>query len=621
MKEANKETAQVPEYYTLVFNHIHEKYEPLLRRSNIEKPKEILTKLIEKYKDKINTDQSSYDGLLGALNELENEFRSVISKHSCFYWMHLFRRIEPVLSPMIGTRTDESTTMEVRDIAEQAIFKFGKISGKLDLQRSDTIPFNKILGGMLQKLLTEARGALSLYKHLMLSHRQLVISDFRPSDLADIYKIEGLAYQYWYIGAKLRALGKGVKISITDDNSIKEHRTADQNFLIENFDNRTCTNDLLNGFTSNVGTLIHQDRQIDNNILMFAAINISRHPLSIFFPEHTFDKKFSPNYLPAYIKIDKFYESHKYLERFFEKKHGFGLKEFCHASLLISQLLTSGNHLKISNLDKEGHLFYYQKYQRGYLYHGGKLEDIRAEISKILRSEVQFSNFSADRTDGQLDKILDFLTLTSQKQNLVSLWSSGPRFVFIPFQDHFICDYSAWFTIFRTLFFGLRNYDPASQKGIEFEDTFASMAKRSGLDVVIQSKIIHLGEQKREVDVGIRINSHLYLLECKAAERPLDFAIGNPKTIDARIKDFSDKVFQATSLEEFIRNNKKGDNYDFSWATGITGIVVTPSIEWIWSRSEELWLTSNPDKPRILSAYETINYLVKKLKEHELRNN
>ncbi len=603
----------MPEYYILVWHHIHEKYASLLMNSNIDKPKEIRSKLVEKYNEKINDEQTSYNGLLDALNELEDEFKSIISKHSCFYWLHLLRRIEPVLHPSIGNRTDATTTMEVRDIAEQAIFKFGKTSGKLDLLRSDSIPFKNILGGMLQKLLHKhSKSSLEFYKKLMVARNQLVIGDFRASDLANIYKIEGLAYQYWYVGAKLRAAGKGVKVTAERDGHLKEHRTADQVFLIENFDSRTNKNDLGNGFPSNVGTFITHATGANDNSLIFAALNIDRYKLSTFFPDHDFQEDFSPNYLPAFINIEQFYESHKYLEVFFKKKHGFGLKEFCHASLLISQLLLGWNSLPIESIDEQGHLMYYHKFQRGYLYHGGTLNDIKDQVSKIIKSPLPNCDFSAKNTLEQLDKILDFLTLSRPKQDFVSLWSSGPRFVFIPFQDHFICDYSAWFTIFRTLFFGMRNYDPSSRKGIEFEGTFATMAETNGLSVVIQSKKISANNQEREVDVGIRIGSHLYLLECKAAERPIDFAIGNPKSINFRTKDFTDKISQATSLELFIKDNKKGDNYDFSWAEDVTGIVVSPYIEWIWDRSENLWLPDENDTPRIMGAHETIEFLKQK---------
>ncbi|MEE1894292.1 hypothetical protein V0R51_15355 [Pseudomonas otitidis] len=601
---------QLPEYYALVWSDLHDKYDSLLRNSNIHKPKEIRSKLVIKHKDKIDNEETTYQALLSLLTQLECEFEKIICKHTCFYWIHLFRRIQPVLAPEIGIRTDATTTMEVRDIAEQAIFKFGKLSGKLDLETSDNVPFNQILGGMLEKMMRKVSApALEFYRTTLRARKQWVIRDFRASDLANVYKIEGLAYQYWYIGAKLRACGKGVKITAEPDGTLKEYRTEDQNYLIEHFDSRTQKNDLKDGFTSNVGTLIPHNGEINTNIIIFAALNINQLSLQLFFPEHSFKNNFSPNYIPAYVDIGKFYQNHKYLEKFFKKKHGFDLREFCHASHLISQLLISWHSLPIENLDEHGHLLYYQKFQRGYIFHSGNLDDIKEQIKILLMSKTSFGDFTAPNTLEQLDKILSFLTLDREKQSHVSMWSSGPRFVFIPFQDYLICDYSAWFSIFRTLFFGIKNYDPSSKKGIEFENTFGEMAIANGLEVVIQSKVITANGLAREIDVGIRINNHLYLLECRAAERPLDFAIGNPNTINNRIDDFSDKISQATTLKEFVEANKKGDNYDFSWATNFTSIVVSPYIEWIWSKSDTLWLSQKPDTPRIMSAHEAIDFL------------
>lgn len=612
MNETKSKRRVAPEYYEIVFEKLHEKYNKLISASGVEKPKEIRRRLVQKYKSKINLVGESYEGLLEVLNELEEELSLSIKKHSCFYWIHLLRRLEPVLDERLGVRTDSVTTLEVRDIAEQAIFKYGRIAGKEDLHRSDIIPFRKILGGLLHKELSRDSRYLSLYTILLAKNRQLVIGDFRASDLAEMYKIIGLAYHYWYIGAKLRAVGKSVIVSVSDDSLVVEHRTAEQSELIISYDERTKNNDPVKGFASNVGTLTYQGEGVDENVIFFATLNVERYSYSLFSPDHEFKNDFSPNYLPAYIAVDKFYDSHKYLEKFFEKKHGFGLKEFCHASLLISQLLIGWNYPKIQGLESEGDLLFYQKFQRGYEFSPGGIENVKGLVVKMLHSNTPYGSFSASRTGEQLDKIFEFLTLSPKNQSFVSLWSNGPRFVFIPFQNHFICDYSAWFTIFRTLFFGLRNYDPTSQKGLQFEDTFAAMAKRNGLDVVIQSKKIQCGEQEREVDVGVRIGTHLYLLECKASERPLDFAIGNPKTIDSRIRDFTAKTSQATTLAEFVISNSKGDNYDFSWADEVVGIVVSPYVEWIWSKEDHFWLQSDPGTPRVLSANEAIAFLLKK---------
>jgi hypothetical protein len=112
------------------------------------------------------------------------------------------------------------------------------------------------------------------------------------------------------------------------------------------------------------------------------------------------------------------------------------------------------------------------------------------------------------------------------------------------------------------------------------------------------------------VDAAIRISDTLYLFECVSIERPLDFEIGKISTINHRNEELDKKVEQALTLRNFVTANPAGHNYDFSWATEICVFVVSPFVEWIWSRSERLW--HNDTVPRILSAEEALAYMREK---------
>jgi hypothetical protein len=436
-----------------------------------------------------------------------------------------------------------------------------------------------------------------------------VITDFRPSDLAAVYFIEGLAYQYWYISAKLRAAGKGVKVVADPQGGLEEFRTEDQNTLISNFDQRTETYGISFGFSSNVGTFVwHKDYDSSSGML-FAALNVEQHLLSKIMPDHNLSEDFTPNYLPAYVDIVEYYRAHKYLEKAFAKRHGFGLKELCHVAQIISVILISKVGFSLEGVEGREELLIYQKFQRGYMFHGGPLEDLKKLVLELIRTRPGSKEFEGSNAEEQLSLTFDFLTLSTDKQKNISLWSAGPRYVFVPFNDYYICDYSAWFGIFRSLFFGLRNYDPKSQKGVEFEYAFGALAKYEDFDVVMQSKKINKGDQAREVDVAIRVGDALYLFECRAAERPLDFSLGSPKTIGIRNEDLLVKLNQVKSLADFLDENKIGDNYDVSWAKKVTGIVVSPYTEWVWSLEDDLWLSKDPLIPRVMSATEAIRYL------------
>jgi hypothetical protein len=64
------------------------------------------------------------------------------------------------------------------------------------------------------------------------------------------------------------------------------------------------------------------------------------------------------------------------------------------------------------------------------------------------------------------------------------------------------------------------------------------------------------------------------------------------------------------SLADSVRADPKGANYDFTWATEVQALVVSPLVEWIWTRNPEFWITDSI--PRIASADEVISYLTRK---------
>ena len=105
----------------------------------------------------------------------------------------------------------------------------------------------------------------------------------------------------------------------------------------------------------------------------------------------------------------------------------------------------------------------------------------------------------------------------------------------------------------------------------------------------------------RELDAGVRIGNKLIVMECVSVERPLDYEIANPKTIEYRQQRLDEKVTQALSLAEFIRSNPTGRNYAFNDVEEVEAYVVSPFYEWIWDRSGRLWEGS---RPRIMAAQE-----------------
>lgn len=318
---------------------------------------------------------------------------------------------------------------------------------------------------------------------------------------------------------------------------------------------------------------------------------------------------FTPNYIPAKFNSRQYWLAHKYLAGSFEHKVRFGLLEFCQVSQILSTIIMMPFANMFSDLENID-LYFYTKFQRGYLFLNKSLDELKKLIVKELKKQVDENKIEPSRAEQQIDNIFDFMTLDSAKQKMISLWSFGPRFIFIQYGENYFCDYSAWFAIFRNLFFGLREYDPRSNKGKEFESVFANTLREKSFDVVMESKRIKSKKNEREIDVAVRINNKLYLFECVAAELPLDFSIGKPKTIKKRIDRLQEKLDQVNSLVGFIESNKKGDGYDFSWAKEVRGIVVSPYIEWIWSENRSYW-TDVEGFPMVMSVNEAVDYLTR----------
>lgn len=314
----NKKPITPYEYYKPVWHYINENHYNEIYNGGIVRPKEFRRKILLGLKDNFNT--STIDIKYKILNEvlikIESEFDHVLSNHSVFYWLHIYRRIAPCLATELGNNTDEETVIVVRSHLEQAIYKYGELYKTDDYALSSDIEFNDILGGMLYNLMKKnsSQSQIDLYIEKIKESKQWVLTSFSVQSLVDIYYMEGIAYQYWYVLAKMRAIGKKINAMIDDSGLINEIRTDEQDFLITSFDRRNSENSPSFGLTSNVGTFVSSEVGNVNNTIFCAMINSLRYELSSF-GIRGLSSKFSPNFIPFFINSDSFYDAHKYLEK------------------------------------------------------------------------------------------------------------------------------------------------------------------------------------------------------------------------------------------------------------------------------------------------------------------
>lgn len=469
----------IPEYYILVWLRLHDKFSDLFHTRYVTDTIAFRRSLVIKFREKIvDLDQDAqHSGLFQLLQQIENEMRIVVERRPAFYWIHIYRRIAPRLSDELGNRTDAITLLEVRAFAEQAIFKYGSLSDMDGISRTNMVEPTQILGGMLSSMLRETFGEANAawYEMKLTKTPQWVLTDFSELDIADVYYLEGLAYQYWYVVAKLRARGKGVRIDCTSNGDLNEARTTEQERLIVSFDSRGERQSTKMGFGSNVGTFVRSDLAKPENAIFCATLNVEGHnarDLGL----TGISEDYAPNYLPFYFDAEAYFDSHSYLAPYFERKTGIGLLEFCQVATICSQLLIGTTHPGL-NGNENMSIHFLSKLQRAYMFYGTSLEDLKQDIVTSISLRRSHGQMRQSNAEQQVDSVIDFLTLDEKKQSLVGLWSLGPKFAIVKCGEYYFCDYSAWFAIFQNRFFGLKNYDPKSQKGSQFEYTFGDLAR------------------------------------------------------------------------------------------------------------------------------------------------
>src|SRR5262249_35130688 len=120
------------------------------------------------------------------LDKVEGKIADIVRAHSPGFWFHLHRRLCPMLSKAHAGKTDDTTVVLVRKIAELAYAKHGDLGRTDDLGLIIHTRLNTLLDGAWYEATARALGsklkAKEEYRQLKRS-KQVVMTNFRASDL------------------------------------------------------------------------------------------------------------------------------------------------------------------------------------------------------------------------------------------------------------------------------------------------------------------------------------------------------------------------------------------------------------------------------------------------------
>lgn len=593
----------IREYYQLAFRFFIENYQSDIKAEILEFRYKLRSDFRKEHKIVPQCGDDAFNFLKHYLSYLEHTQKEMISTHSPIFWIHLYRRTGLGLIVKDNELADAMTLNIVRNFMEIAFLKFGDLD-KNDLCLSEELSYNEVLDGLFYESHKNIDYSDEKIKQTWEEYRkrnEIVLKDYKKHDHKNLYLLEGVAYEYWKATANMRSIAKGGELINCDEFFWKEMRTDSLNQLISSYDKRLSIN--FKYLPTAKGLLTYDEIEAENN-LFYTVYNDK---LEVF-SKIIGDKKLSEvitNFYPQSINIDNFLDSHKVLEKPFLKRKKYSLKFCLNFFKALSNIVTdyrgSNKSSKSKVLDQKIKLF--SILQRSYLI----LPYDKDLLFGELKTRITGFGFSTDEIEDQLPKILDEYILDNSQQNIMSIWSFGPRPLIIENKLGYLIDICGFSTILRNLFFGIR--ENQTERGFELERITRSFVEKNGYTLLKDRILKNNLDQEREADLVIKVNNTVILCDCRSIETPVDLFLGKPSTQIARNKLIQDKFEQIETLRDFIIKFPTGRNYDYSKADKIFSIAILPEPEWIPSLEKDYWVDFNKDVPKILSIQEFFNFL------------
>jgi hypothetical protein len=515
-------------------------------------------------------------------------------------------------------KTDDTTVSLVRRIAELAYAKHGDLNRTDDLGPIIRTRLETFLDGAWYEATARALGsklkAKKQYQTIKYSG-QVVMTDFRASDLCDVFGVEGLCYEYWWASAVMRSIGKGsiVKWDTTTEPPALRYKDTEVNPLC--FDLYDQRNSERGGFQTRLGTWLDETERPEKidasrgDQIHFAQLTpnpeLKEYPIWNSQTKSIGRGYGATNFGVGTFSLATFKSENGFMSEPFKQKHGVELDVVLFAvwaasffgvyTGLTTHLSTAEQRLNRTMSNWVNLLF------RGYSMVTFNKEQLTEEAvwwAKQLKHEYIFSLEEVRRG-------VEFISLSKAAQNNIGLWSGGKRPILIPSMNGLMIDLAAIMPFLQTIFFGLRKVPQVG--GETFENSVRTALRSRKLDVCLQGELRWPTGKPREVDAGVRIGDRLLLIECFSYELPLDFEVGKPSVFEKRKEFILKKLEQAKTLAERVAKEPKGTNFDVSWAKEIDWRVVSPFVEFAWHIDEPFF--DEEGLPRVLQVGELLDNL------------
>lgn len=521
---------------------------------------------------------------------LENTFQEIIQPYSVAYWLHVSRRILP---NTMGDDKRPETIIICRNIINAAIQKYGQLVSCNTLRMSNEIEIKDTFKGLFltpefsqdRKLFTEAPP-------------QLVLTEFDEVSLLQYYDLEHLAYEIWLAGAKSRIVAKGASLVVNLNVSqiLFDDRNADLAWLTTNFDKRTS-----GVMASATGTVFTFPDVGNSGEVLLTTVLAERKGDYFIDPvtEHVglnFQKGQFPNFSFYTLDIKTYLAVHVEFAQDFKNKWQATL---AYVIAVLADLTLALNYEIINdkNINVVGNAI-----SRAYRLYD--LQEFKAGITMNWQLTMQHLGIDLVENKSEIEKAIEFLSLTETSRKTIFLDSFGPLKVFLPAhkEDQVLVDHSVIGEILFNLFAGLplkdRNFKgELLERALKVIPSYLPTTECKGLD----------GSSK-QVDYSISKEDILVLAECKAVARSFGVFGGQATALEHRLRNVIHKGLDDVDAKvQWFIKHPKGTNYDLSKFKYIVGVAISPFPEFMPSRDDRYWLNDN--LPRVLTISEFESFI------------
>jgi hypothetical protein len=528
------------------------------------------------------------------LLQTEKLIQKIANKNTLYELLYWSRR----LAPTNLFRTSNLSVMIYREIQMLSIYKYGKTKGNLGFDQHGSIhpeyiiPFCKM----------EYIEMINFLKDNDLKEEITNVID-------DVIRIEILSYIYLRATQDYRILNKGGTFRIVADGYFVD-TTKETDYLIKLYDDRLKNTNLF----SRTGTYVEHNRPSTLDNIAFCpyfALNVDHKERSLLYNAKTEsykeifkngDEKIEvlSNYTFGYFDVKSIYEFLVLFEKEFEDYYDFTVKDF---ALFLSYLGFKIFHSFLDHYQAQFNIL-----NRAYTIGKYNLEEFTEdfhskseELSKIVFNETL-------KNKVKLEKILSKFLLTDLTQNDIDLWTRGPkRFMYQLSSEYVVIDYYCLTDILSFIVKDItaKDGDVGNRRAISFEEAIETELKRIlPPDKIWKcAEVIYAGQESREIDASFVKEDVLVILEAKAVNVSFGFDKGDKTAVEYRINKMKSAIAEVDDKVLFIKNNYEllkgklpvGIKY-------VCSLVVSSYPEFIWEKTENLFLSEKMSLPRIVNV-------------------